>query len=315
MKKLITGVLGLVASVAVVSGAVAADKEIAVIVKTTNSNFWQNVNKGAQSAVSALDGYEITFQGPASEAAVADEVNMVQNAINRKVAGIVLAPSDPEALIPVAKSAYENGIPLVIIDSKLAEAGEDYYQAFLSTDNKKAGELAAQLMIDKIGTSGKVAVMSYVAGVGSEIGRVGGFIDYIKANSDIEIVGPFYSQAQMATALNQTTDVLAANPDLKGIYGANEPTAIGMARAIAQAGKSGQITAIGFDGNKDLQDFVRDGTLEAIAVQGSFQMGELGVNAAVLVAEGGSVEKFIDTGVVFVNKENIDTSKAKNVLY
>ena len=179
MKKLITGVLGLVASVAVVSGAVAADKEIAVIVKTTNSNFWQNVNKGAQSAVSALDGYEITFQGPASEAAVADEVNMVQNAINRKVAGIVLAPSDPEALIPVAKSAYENGIPLVIIDSKLAEAGEDYYQAFLSTDNKKAGELAAQLMIDKIGTSGKVAVMSYVAGVGSEIGRVGGFIDYI----------------------------------------------------------------------------------------------------------------------------------------
>lgn len=315
MKKLITGVLGLVASVAVVSGAVAADKEIAVIVKTTNSNFWQNVNKGAQSAVSALEGYEITFQGPASEAAVADEVNMVQNAINRKVAGIVLAPSDPEALIPVAKSAYENGIPLVIIDSKLADAGEDYYQAFLSTDNKKAGELAAQLMIDKIGTSGKVAVMSYVAGVGSEIGRVGGFIDYIKANSDIEIVGPFYSQAQMATALNQTTDVLAANPDLKGIYGANEPTAIGMARAIAQAGKSGQITAIGFDGNKDLQDFVRDGTLEAIAVQGSFQMGELGVNAAVLVAEGGSVDKFIDTGVVFVDKENIDTSKAKNVLY
>ena len=81
--------------------------------------------------------------------------------------------------------------------------------------------------------------MSYVAGVGSEIGRVGCFTDYVEANSNLEIVGPYYSQSQMATALNQTTDVLAANPDLKGIFGANEPTAVGMGRAIKQAGKAG----------------------------------------------------------------------------
>ncbi len=112
---------------------------------------------------------------------------------------------------------------------------------------------------------------------GSEIGRVGGFTDYVKAHSKLQIVGPFYSQSQMATALNQTTDVLAANADLKGIFGANEPTAIGMARAIKQAGKSGKIVAVGFDGNQDLQEFVKDGTLTAIVVQGSFQMGDLGV--------------------------------------
>ncbi len=315
LKKLTVGLLAVGMIAGLGGAALAQSTEIAVIVKTTNSNFWQNVNKGASAAIKELPGYTMTFQGPAAETQVADEVNMVQNAVNRGVAGIVLAASDPEALIPPVKAAYENGIPVVIIDSMLDESGADYYQSFLATDNKAAGELCAQRMIDKVGTEGKIAVMSYVAGVGSEIGRVGGFKDYIAANSNLEVVATYYSEAQMAKAMDQTTDVLAANPDLVGIYGANEPTAVGMGRAIVQSGKAGKIVAIGFDGNKDLQDFVRDGTLDAIAVQGSYQMGELGVKAIGDILAGKSVEKFINTGVVIVTKDNIDAPEAQNVLY
>ncbi|WP_409526037.1 ABC transporter substrate-binding protein [Nitrincola sp. MINF-07-Sa-05] len=289
--------------------------EIAVIVKTTNSNYWQNVNKGAAAAIDGQSEHTFSFNGPASESAIADQVNLVENAINRGVAGIVLAPSDPEALIPVVKRAYENSIPVVIIDSGLADGAKDTFQAFLSTDNCAAGKLVAENMVKAVGTQGKVAVMSYVAGVGSEIGRVGCFVDYLKANSKLEIVGPFYSQSQMATALNQTTDILAANGDLVGIFGANEPTAVGMGRALVQAGKAGSITAFGFDGNGDLQDFVRDGTLAGTAVQGSFQMGELGVKTVIDILQAESVDDFIDTGVVLVTKENIDQPVAKNVLY
>ncbi|WP_210530456.1 ABC transporter substrate-binding protein [Rubellimicrobium arenae] len=289
--------------------------EIAVIVKTTNSNFWQNVNRGAGATIAGQSEHTMTFDGPAAESDIADQVDMVENAINRGVAGIVLAPSDPDALAPSVKRAFESGIPVAIIDSALGEGAEGTYQAFLSTDNKAAGELAAQMMIDKAGTEGKVAVMSYVAGVGSEIGRVGGFVDYLKAHSNLEVVGPFYSQSQMATALNQTTDVLAANPDLVGIFGANEPTAIGMGRAIEQAGRVGTLTAIGFDGNADLQDMVRSGVLEATAVQGSFQMGQLGVQAVLDLLAGKSVEPMIDTGVVMVTKDNIEAPEAQNVLY
>lgn len=304
--------LALSVALALPVGAMA--DEIAVIVKTTNSNFWQNVNKGAVSAMEG-SGHKLNFDGPASESAVADQVNMVDNAVNRGVAGIVLAPADPEALIPSVRRANEAGIPVAIIDSPLAEAGEGTYQTLLSTDNCAAGKLAAGKMVEATGGEGKVAVMSFVAGVGSELGRVGCFIEEVKANSNIEIVGPFYSQAQMATAMNQTTDVLASNPDLKGIYGANEPTAVGMGRAIQQAGKAGQIYAIGFDGNEDLQVFVNDGTLNGTLVQGSFQMGDLGVKAVLELIAGNSVEPQIDTGAVFVTKENIDTDEAKNVLY
>lgn len=203
--------------------------EIAVIVKTTNSTFWQNVNKGAEAGMKDVPGHTMTFSGPASESAIADQVNLVENAVNRRVAGIVLAPSDPDALVPAIKKAWEARIPVVLIDSRVSDAGARYYQSFLTTDNRAAGELCAKELIARVGTTGKVAVMSYVAGAGSEIGRVGAFTAYLKANSKLEIVGPFYSQSQMATALNQTTDVLAAHRDLKGIFGANEPTAVAWA--------------------------------------------------------------------------------------
>jgi ribose transport system substrate-binding protein len=293
----------------------AADKEIAVIVKTTNSDFWQNVKKGSNDAASKAKGYTATFQGAASDTDLAGQVALVENAVNRKVAGIVLAPSDPDALIPAMKKAWEAKIPVVLIDSAASDAGKAYYQSFLATDNKVAGEMSAKTLIDKIGTTGKIAIMSFTAGSGSEIGRVGGFTDYIKKHSKLQIVGPFYSNSQMGTALNQTTDVLAANPDLKGIFGANEPTAIGMGRALVQAGKAGKVVAIGFDGNADLQAFVKDGTIEAIAVQSAYEMGNLGVKTVVELVEGKKVPAFRDTGVLMVNKQNIDSPAAKNVLY
>lgn len=157
------------------------------------------MNKGAQAAIGGQSEHTLSFDGPASESAVAGQVNLVENAINRGVAGIVLAPSDPEALIPAVRRAYESGIPVVIIDSALGEGGKGSFQAFLSTDNCAAGEQVAKRMIEEAGTTGKVGVMSYVAGVGSEIGRVGCFTEYLKANSDLEIVGRFIRKARWPT--------------------------------------------------------------------------------------------------------------------
>jgi ribose transport system substrate-binding protein len=315
MKKLLLSTLFAAAWAVAASATFAADKEIAVIVKTANSDFWQNVKKGSTAAAAENKGYTASFQGAASDTDLAGQVALVENAVNRKVAAIVLAPSDPDALIPAMKKAWEAKIPVILIDSAASDAGKNYYQSFLATDNEKAGELCAKALIDKIGTTGKIAVMSYTAGSGSEIGRVGGFKKYIEKNSKLQIVGTYYSNSQMGTALNQTTDVLAANPDLKGLFGANEPTAIGMGRALVQSGKAGKVAAIGFDGNADLQGFIKDGTLEAIAVQSAYQMGALGVKTAVELISGKQVPKFRDTGVLMVTKKNIDSTDAKNVLY
>jgi ribose transport system substrate-binding protein len=298
--------------------------EIAVIVKTGNSSFWQNVQTGSMDAQNELKEVTpkltVTFLGAQSESNINEQINIVESAIDRGVKAIVLAPSDTKALIPVVEKAKAAGIPVVIIDS-LLEGPEDNYVSFLATDNKAAGEACAKRLIEDVkaatgSDTGKIAVMSYVAGVGSEIGRVGGFKDYIAANSNLEIVTTEYSNADMPTALNQTTNVLTANPDLVGIFGANEPTAIGMGRAIEQAGLSGKIVAIGFDGNSVLQEMVKSGTLQGIAVQSSYNMGYLGVMTAYQAAfEGKTVEHFVDTGFIIVDKNNIDSQDAKNVLY
>lgn len=271
----------------------AKTNEIAVIVKTENANFWQNVKKGAEAAGKDLGNeYKVTFQGPQAETAIDEEVNMVNNAINRGVSGIVLAASDPEALIPPVKKAFENGIPVVIIDSGINSDGK-YYQSFLATDNRAAGKLAAEKLLAKHGMKkGKVAVMSYTPGAASAIERTGGFMDEVKKQQDIKLMEPLYSQSDMVTALNQTIDVLTSNPDLTAIFGANEPTAVGMARAIKERGFAGKLVAVGFDGNQDLQNFVRDGTLEGIVVQSSYQMGYKGVNTINKIIKGEKVDKF-----------------------
>ncbi len=293
--------------------ALAKTDEIAVIVKSANSTFWQNVKKGAETAGKDLGGkYRVTFQGPESETAIDVQVNMVENAVNRSVAGIVLAASDPVALVPAVKKAYEAGIPVVMIDSGINN--DKYYQSFLATDNRAAGKLAAEKLLAKV-KSGKVAVMSFTQGAASAIERTGGFMDEVKARADYKIVGPYYSNSEMVLALNQTQDMLGSNPDVAAVFGANEPTAVGMARAVKQQGFAGKIVAVGFDGNSDLQNFVRDGTLDGIVVQSSYQMGYKGVDTVGKLLKGEKVEKFIDTGVVYVTKENIDSEEAKAVLY
>jgi len=311
---------------AVAASTVAADGggEIAVIVKTGNSSFWQNVQTGAMDAQKELKAQtpklSVTFLGAQSESNVNEQINIVESAIDRGVKAIVLAPSDTKALQPAVKKAKDAGIPVIIIDSKL-DGDPSQYVSFLATDNKAAGEACAKALIEGVKKatgkdSGKIAVMSYVAGVGSEVGRVGGFKDYIKANSKLEIVTTQYSNADMPTALNQTTNVLQANPDLVGIFGANEPTAIGMGRAIKEAGLSGKIVAIGFDGNSALKEMVMDGTLNAIAVQSSYNMGYLGVKTAYDVAFAGKkVDAYVDTGFLMVTKDNVESQEAKNVLY
>lgn len=305
-------VLGL--STLFAGSAWAKSDEIAVIVKSANSTFWQNVRKGAETAGADLGGkYKVTFQGPESETAIDAQVNMVDNAVNRGVAGIVLAASDPVALVPAVRKAYESSIPVVLIDSGLNSDGK-YYQSFLATDNRAAGKLAAEKLLAKV-KGGKVAVMSFTQGAASAIERTGGFIDEVKSKADYKIVGPYYSNSEMVTALNQTEDVLGSNPDIAAIFGANEPTAVGMARAVKQKGFAGKIVAVGFDGNSDLQNFVRDGTLDGIVVQSSYQMGYKGVDTIGKLIKGEKVEKVIDTGVVYVTKENIDSEEAKAVLY
>lgn len=293
----------------VMGNVMAATEDIAVIVKTNNSSYWQVVNKGAQAAAKEL-GIAITYDGPAAETDINGQVSLVENAINRKVKGIVLAPCDPTGLVKIADKVKAQKIALIGIDSALNTKTD----SFLTTNNVAAGKKAADELIKRAGTTGKVALMLYVAGAGSCVDRMKGFVDEIKAKTKMKIIGPYYSDADSAKALNQMTDVLAANPDLKAVFAANEPTAIGVGKAIADSGKAGKIVAIGFDGAPILQDYVKKGVYQGIMVQSPYNMGYLGVKTAWDKIKGKKIKEFIDTGVFAVTTENIATDESQKAL-
>ena len=135
------------------SKTAAGGGEIAVIVKTGNSSFWQNVQTGAMAAQTELKAktpkLSVTFLGAQSESNINEEINIVESAIDRGVKAIVLAPSDTKALQPAVKKAKDAGIPVIIIDSKL-DGDPSQYVAFLATDNKAAGEACAKALIEGV---------------------------------------------------------------------------------------------------------------------------------------------------------------------
>jgi ribose transport system substrate-binding protein len=293
----------------VLGNVMAAAEDIAVIVKTNNSSYWQVVKKGAEVAAKEL-GITITYDGPDVETNINGQVSLVENAINRQVKGIILAPCDPNALVKVVEKAKEQKIALIGIDSALNTKCD----SFLTTNNVTAGQKAAQELIKRAGKTGKVALMLYVAGAGSCVDRAKGFTNEIKAKTKMKIIGPYYSDADSAKALNQMTDVLAANPDLKAVFAANEPTAIGVGKAIKDSGKAKKIVAIGFDGAPILQDYVRQGVYQGIMVQSPYNMGYLGVKTAWDKIKGKQIKAFIDTGVFAVTTENIASDEAQKAL-
>lgn len=287
------------------------EKTIAVIVKSTEHEFWQTVKMGAEEAGEAF-GYNVTFQGASTETAIGEQVSIVEDAINQQVAAIVLAASDSEALVPPVQKAEEAGIPVITIDSGI---DSDIPESHVSTDNRAAAGIAAEKMAEFIGEEGKIAIVNFVAGAATAIDREEGFKERIAQYPNIEIVNTFYSDGDRAKALQITQDILTATPDIKGIFGANEGAAVGVANAIEQAGKADDVVVIGFDSSADEISYIEKGVMQGIVVQNPYNIGYQGVEQAVSVLEGKDVEKQLDTGATFVNQDNLQDEGIQKLLY
>jgi len=284
---------------------------IPVIVKSTNSEYWETVKVGAEDAADEF-GAEVNYQGPASETDVDKQVTTVENAVTSDSDAIVLAASDPESLVPPVKMADEADIPVVLIDSGV---NEDLGKSFVATDNEKAAAKAAKEMAESIDEEGKIAIVNFVAGASTAIDRENGFKEEIEKYPDVEIVNTFYSDADKSEALNITENILTSTPDIKGIFGANEPSAAGVARAVQSAGKEDDITVIGFDSSDEEIELIEEGVMDGIVVQDPYEIGYKGVEQAVKAIEGEEVEKNVDTGSIYVNEDNLEDEEIRELLY
>jgi ribose transport system substrate-binding protein len=149
----------------------------------------------------------------------------------------------------------------------------------------------------------------------SGIDRRDGFMEWMEENApDIELLEPQYGAGDQAKSADITKAIISANPDVKGIYGSNEGSAIGVVKGVEESGKKG-ITIIGFDSGKAQMDAIRSGLMLGAITQNPVGMGEAVVAAAVKAIAGEEQPEVIDTGFFFYDKNNIDDEEIAAVLY
>ena len=278
---------------------------IAVIPKLTNTVFWQAVLAGAKEAGKDF-GYEIIWDGPNRETNSARQIQIVDDAIARQVAGVVIAPVDRMELVPSVDKLAGLKIPCVLIDSGI-EAIQ--FLSFASTDNSEGGVLAARRMGQILGGRGNVIVVRHLAGSHATIKRVSGFTETLaKEFQGIKIVDSQSGQDTAETAKKATLEMLQRNADVQGLFACNVDVSVGALQALQEA-KRTEIKMVAFDPDKTLLDGLRTGQVDAIVLQNPYKMGYEGVKAVALHLKGQTVPRIIDTGVEMVTDKNAHRAK------
>lgn len=275
---------------------------IAVVPKSVGLFYWGTVDAGAQAAGKYFH-VKIIYKGTSSETDVTGEENILDDFIAEHVSGIAFAASSATGLVPTAQKAEKAGIPVVNIDSGLSPQGPP----LVASDNVVAAEKAADILAKQIGNKGDVALLPFVPSAATSIERQQGFEKELKKYPNVKLVAVQYDQSDIATALSLTQDILAAHPQLKGIFDANEPGVDGTVAALTEQGYGpGKVKVVGFDNATEEDTDLADGYVSALIVQNPFRIGYQGVAEVVAQLEHKKVPHNVDTGVIVATKANMN---------
>ena len=289
-------------------GSKAASGEqikISCITMDSLDEHWLKLQAGAKAAAEKAGNVDIRFDAPSNKIDSTQQASLVENAINDKVDGIMLAALDSTALSNVVDKAHEAGIKVVLVDSGV---DTENWDAFYSTDNAKAAQTAADTMAELVGSKGKIGIVNAQAGAGTTQIREQSFIQQIKDKyPEMETLSPVYSDGDKQKALAAANDYMNGNSDLAGIYGCNEGATVGVGQAVEQAKKADSIMVVGFDFSKDVEAMIESGAIKATMVQNPKVMGQKGVEAIVKLMNGETLSsKEEDTGVTVATKDNLE---------
>lgn len=285
---------------------------IPMISKGFQHQFWQAVRLGAEQAAEDC-GVEITFEGPESESQVDRQMDMLQAALDREPDAIGFAALDSQAAIPLLERAEEEGIPVIGFDSGV---DSDIPVTTAATDNIAAAAAAADMMAELIGGEGEVAIIAHDQTSRTGIDRVEGFVSRIEEEyPDITIVDIQYGGGDHLRSTELARAIILAHPDLKGFFGANEGSAIGVLNAVVELDMVDDLVVIGYDSGAQQIEAIREGIMEGAITQNPIGIGYKAVEAAVMALRGEELSETIDTGFYYYDASNIDDEEIAAVLY
>ena len=285
---------------------------IPIVSKGFQHQFWQAVKSGAEKAAAEL-GVEITFEGPETESQVDKQLEMLQVALDKKPSAIGFAALDSQASLPDLQRAKDAGIPVIAFDSGVES---EIPVSLVATDNIAAAGVAADKMAELIGGEGEIALIVHDMTSRTGIDRRDGFKNRIEDKyPNIKIVDIQYGGGDHLKSTDLAKAIMQAHPNLKGFFGANEGSAIGVINAVSEAKMEGKVVVIGYDSGKAQIDAIKNGLMAGAISQNPVGIGYETVKAAVAAAKGETVAKTIDSGYVWYDKSNIDSDEVKAVIY
>jgi ABC-type sugar transport system substrate-binding protein len=291
----------LLSAAAVVAMAASAQADTYVVSMkgpAAGNPYWAAFEEGAKAEGKEL-GVNVIVVAPPSETDVQAQIGQIEDLIAQKVDGIALAPTDPAALGPVVDEAKAAGVKVVYVDG----AGSNKDVPFIGTDNLQGGKLGGEFMCKSLPKGSEVAILQGVLTTTNGADRYNGSKSAMEA-CGLKVVAAQPADWDRAKGQSVTENILAGNPNLKGIFGSNDNMALGAVEALRAAAKLKDVMVVGYDANPDAAKSILAGEMTASVAQAPKKMAALGIRTLVDMKAGKKVAMSTDPGTVLVTKEN-----------
>lgn len=278
---------------------------VALVLKTLNSPFFNDMQRGAQAAADRL-GVELVVQAAEREIDVERQMQIVENLIQSGVQALALTPSGSKEVIPAVVKANRANIPVVIIDTRLdpaaaTEAGAKAV-SFIGSDNYDGGRIAAKFVVEHTGGKANVAILEGIPGHETGDSRMRGFKEGIAATPGIQVVASQPANWERDLGFNVFQNMLQAHPEIDTVFACNDMMALGAVEAIRSAGRTGKIRVVGFDAVDDARKAIGEGTMVASVAQFPEEMGRDAIENAVKALRGEAVQPDVKVRIELVTK-------------
>jgi ribose transport system substrate-binding protein len=287
------------------SKSAPAKPKVALVMKSLANEFFSTMAEGAKQHQAAnAASYELIVNGIKNETDLAEQVNLVEQMIARRVNVIVIAPADSKALVTVLKHAKEAGILVVNIDNKLDAdvlTQAELKVPFVGPDNRAGARKVGEALAKQLQAGDKVAIIEGIPTAFNGQQRRLGFEDAMKA-AGANIVSVQSGRWEMDAANNVAAAMLNEHADLKAILCANDNMALGAASAIQAAGKTGKVLVVGFDNISALRPLLEKGQVVATADQHGDRLAVFGIEAALKILNGEAPPADQTTAVDLITK-------------
>ena len=299
--------------------AQAKNVTIALVPGLTTDAFYITMHRGAEAAAKAL-GDTLVYQG-APDPNVTSQVSVLNAVIARHPDAIIIAPDDKVQLIQPLKQAHDAGIQVICLDTfigngqyQTGSGDADFPFSYIASDNILGGQIAARALAKSIGDKGKVYVSNVRPGVSTTDQREEGFKAEMKNHPGITVLETQFNDDDANKSAAQLQAVLARNPDLGGVFGANIFSALGAANGVKQAGAAGKVKVASFDAPKSMVEQLKTRLIDIAIAQHPAEIGYFGVMAAHAYLNGQSIPTLIGTGFTVMTKDNVDDPKVSQFL-